>query len=54
MITIGGENLIDYVQTEVKDGLPVYTAIPGGSCYNVAIASGASGSNSQLCNPNFN
>lgn len=38
MITIGGENLIDYVQTEVKDGLPIYTAIPGGSCYNVAIA----------------
>lgn len=38
MITIGGENLIDYVQTEVEDGLPIYTAIPGGSCYNVAIA----------------
>jgi hypothetical protein len=28
MITIGGENLIDYVQTEVKDGLPVYTCHP--------------------------
>ena len=43
MITIGGENLIDYVQTEVKDGLPVYTAIPGGSCYNVAIAAARQG-----------
>ena len=38
MITVGGENLIDYVQTEHAGGLPVYTAIPGGSCYNVAIA----------------
>lgn len=43
MITIGGENLIDYVQTDVKDGLPVYTAIPGGSCYNVAIAAARQG-----------
>ena len=43
MITIGGENLIDYVQTKVKDGLPVYTAIPGGSCYNVAIAAARQG-----------
>ena len=38
MITVGGENLIDYVQTGLAGGLPVYTAIPGGSCYNVAIA----------------
>ena len=38
MITVGGENLIDYVQTGLDGGLPVYTAIPGGSCYNVAIA----------------
>ena len=38
MITVGGENLIDYVQTALDGGLPVYTAIPGGSCYNVAIA----------------
>lgn len=38
MIVVGGENLIDYVQTSVADGLPVYTAIPGGSCYNVALA----------------
>ena len=38
MITVGGENLIDYVQTALNERLPVYTAIPGGSCYNVAIA----------------
>ena len=38
MITVGGENLIDYVQTSLDGGLPVYTAKPGGSCYNVAIA----------------
>ena len=37
MITVGGENLIDYVQTALDGGLPVYSAIPGGSCFNVAI-----------------
>ncbi len=38
MIVVGGENLIDYVQVSEGDDLPVYRAIPGGSCYNVAIA----------------
>jgi len=38
MIVIGGENLIDYVQSGSEEGLPIYRAIPGGSCYNVAIA----------------
>ena len=38
MITVGGDNLIDYVQTAFEERLPVYKAIPGGSCYNVAIA----------------
>ncbi len=38
MIVVGGENLIDFVQTSTTDGLPVYTAFPGGSCYNVAMA----------------
>ena len=37
MITVGGENLIDFVQTGVDNELPVFTAVPGGSCYNVAI-----------------
>ena len=39
MIVVGGENLIDYVQVSEGGDLPVYRAIPGGSCYNVAIAS---------------
>jgi fructokinase len=51
MITIGGENLIDYVQTEVKNGLPVYTAIPGGSCYNVAIAAARQGQSVSYVTP---
>jgi len=38
MIVVGGENLIDYVQSGTENGLPVYTAIPGGSCYNCALA----------------
>ena len=43
MIVIGGENLIDYVQVSEGDDLPIYRAIPGGSCYNVAIASARQG-----------
>ena len=43
MIVVGGENLIDYVQSGTKEGLPVYTAIPGGSCYNVALAAARQG-----------
>ena len=37
MIAVGGENLIDFVQG-VSEGLPTYTANPGGSPYNCAIA----------------
>ena len=43
MIVVGGENLIDFVQIYEKDDLPVYKAIPGGSCYNVAIAAARQG-----------
>ena len=43
MIVVGGENLIDYVQFSEEDGLPIYRAIPGGSCYNVAIAAARQG-----------
>jgi len=43
MIVVGGENLIDYVQISNEDDLPVYRAIPGGSCYNVAIAAARQG-----------
>ena len=43
MIVVGGENLIDYVQISEEDELPIYRAIPGGSCYNVAIAAARQG-----------
>ncbi len=43
MIVVGGENLIDYVQISEVDELPVYRAVPGGSCYNVAIAAARQG-----------
>ena len=43
MIVVGGENLVDYVQISNKEDLPVYKAIPGGSCYNVAIAAARQG-----------
>ena len=39
MIVIGGENLIDLVSSSSNsEGLPIYLANPGGSPYNVAIA----------------
>ena len=43
MIVVGGENLIDYIQVSEGVDLPVYRATPGGSCYNVAIASARQG-----------
>ena len=42
MISIGGENLIDLVSgAAAADGLPQYVANPGGSPFNVAMASDA-------------
>ena len=38
IITIGGENLIDTVQTTASDGRVACTDSLGGSPYNVAIA----------------
>ena len=44
MISIGGENLIDLVSgAAAADGLPQYVANPGGSPFNVAMASGRQG-----------
>ncbi len=43
MLFVGGENLIDLVQLDQQDGLPLYQAIPGGSPFNVAIAAGRQG-----------
>ena len=47
MIAVGGENLIDYVQISEENKLPIYRAVPGGSCYNVAIAAARQGQ--QVC-----
>ena len=44
MISIGGENLIDFVSGDpAANGLPQYVANPGGSPYNVAMAVGRQG-----------
>jgi len=43
MIAVGGENLIDLVSMSSEGGLPVYTAYPGGSPFNVAMAAGTQG-----------
>ena len=51
MIVVGGENLIDYVQISAEDELPVYRAIPGGSCYNVAIAAARQGQHVSYITP---
>ena len=37
-ILVGGENLIDFVELAGSNGLPQYSANPGGSPFNVAIA----------------
>ncbi|MCE2517326.1 MAG: carbohydrate kinase [Alphaproteobacteria bacterium] len=37
-IIVGGENLIDFVETHDINGIPQYSANPGGSPFNVAIA----------------
>ena len=44
MISIGGENLIDFVSGDpAANGLPQYVANPGGSPFNVAMAVGRQG-----------
>lgn len=43
MIIVGGENLVDFVQTEDRNGTPLYQAKPGGSPYNCAMAIGRQG-----------
>jgi len=40
MISVGGENLIDFIQTKTDAGNPTYQANPGGSPYNCAKALG--------------
>lgn len=43
MILVGGENLIDFIQTGVEDGILTYKAMPGGSPFNCAMAVGRQG-----------
>jgi fructokinase len=51
MIAIGGENLIDFVNSSVQGGLPAYTAYPGGSPYNVAMATALQGAATAYLTP---
>ena len=52
MIAIGGENLIDLVSSSFNpEGLPIYLANPGGSPYNVAIATSQQGGNVSYLTP---
>jgi len=51
MIAIGGENLIDFVNTSSDKSLPTYTAYPGGSPYNVAMAAALQGADIAYISP---
>ena len=50
-IAIGGENLIDFVETQTNEGLPQYTAHPGGGPYNIAMAAGRQGGDVSYLTP---
>jgi fructokinase len=43
MIIVGGENLVDFIQTDSADDTPLYQAKAGGSPYNCAMAIGRQG-----------
>ena len=51
MILIGGENLVDMIQTETGNGDMTFSALPGGSCYNVAMALGRQGVSTGYATP---
>ncbi|MGB1182573.1 MAG: PfkB family carbohydrate kinase [Candidatus Puniceispirillaceae bacterium] len=51
MIAIGGENLIDFVNSPVQGVLPAYTGYPGGSPYNVAMAAALQGATTAYLTP---
>ena len=50
-IAVGGENLIDFVETGMLDGIPQYSANPGGSPFNLAIAAARQGSEVEYLTP---
>lgn len=43
MLIVGGENLIDMIQTGYQNDNILFEAVPGGSPYNLAIAAGRQG-----------
>ena len=43
MLIVGGENLIDMIQTGYQNDNVLFEAVPGGSPYNLAIAAGRQG-----------
>lgn len=51
IIAIGGDNLIDRVQTGLKDGAPVFANNPGGSSFNVAVALARQGADTHFLTP---
>lgn len=51
MLVVGGENLIDLVQMGTENSLPIYSANPGGSPFNVAMAAGRQGMAVQYITP---
>lgn len=53
-IVVGGENLIDFVENEVVDGIPRYSAYPGGSPFNLALASARQGCDVDYVTPMSN
>lgn len=50
-IVVGGENLIDFVENALEDGIPQYSANPGGSPFNVAIAAARQGADTDYITP---
>lgn len=51
IIAIGGENLIDRVQTGTNDGAPTFANNPGGSPFNVAVALSRQGGQAHYLTP---
>lgn len=51
MIVVGGENLIDMVQSDGSGPFPRFDAIPGGAPYNVAIACARQGGQVAYASP---
>lgn len=51
IIAIGGENLIDFVQSGTENGEPTFAANPGGSPFNVAVGASRQGADVHYLSP---